>query len=72
MKKLLDTFEATDDIEVCRKCGVRTEVVKVFPTLEIHKCPACQYEYRLLIEPDEYEDDADIDEVPAKKSVDWK
>lgn len=75
MKKGMDTFEVTDEQEVCRKCGTITEVTKVFPTFEIHKCPACQYEYRLLVEQDKFEEDeeVEVDSVPSKKSKDfWK
>lgn len=73
MKNLLDSFEATDQPETCRKCGVRTEVEKIFPSYEIHVCPACQYRYRLWIEEEEVEEEEEIDRVPSKKSPDfWK
>ena len=70
----MDVFEATDDQEVCRKCGAKTEIIKVFPAYEFHLCPACQYQYKLLIEPDEFEDDmVEVDNTPSRKSADfWK
>jgi hypothetical protein len=74
MKKAMDVFEATDQPEICRKCGARTEVAKIFPTYEICKCPACSYEYRLYVDMDEFdEDEIEIDNTPSKKSADfWK
>jgi hypothetical protein len=75
MKKPMDVFEATEELETCRKCKTPTEVTKVFPTYEIHRCPACSYEYRLMIEQEtfEEEDDTEVSSVPSRKSKDfWK
>lgn len=77
MKTAMDVFEATEYIETCRKCNATTEVVKIFPKYELHRCPACSYEYQLLIEQDEFEfeddEDTEVSNTPSKKSKDfWK
>lgn len=74
MKRIIDFFEATDQPETCRKCGVRTEVEKIFKSYEIHVCPACKYRYNLWIEEDDMEEEEeDLDFAPSKKSADfWK
>ena len=71
----MDEFDETGEQETCRKCGTLTEVLKIFPSFEIHKCPACNYEYKLFIEQEMFdeEEEVEVSAVPSKKSKDfWK
>lgn len=78
MKTVNDVYDAVDGIEVCRKCGCRVELIKIFPKFEVYRCanPECgteneSYEYRVMIEDEEQFEEEEIDNVPPKNSKEY-
>ena len=49
----LDAYGMTDQPEECRKCGVRTEILREENEYQIHLCPKCDYRYKLVETNDE-------------------
>jgi len=80
MKTIPDVFESTGEIEVCRNCGGKVEVISAGKNYEIYMCPNPEcgtenqpYEYKVMIEEefDVEEEEEEFDNIPSKKSKDY-
>mgnify|MGYP007070383857 CR=1 FL=1 len=48
----IPTFIGTEQPEVCRACGVRTDFIVLSVERQVHECPNCENIYFLEFEAD--------------------
>jgi len=44
----MTTFIMSDQPEVCRYCGARTEFEEIDDNTQLHECPNCNKKYKLV------------------------